>query len=49
MLGVGDEGHLELVPGQLRGPLDGGGVKPRHGGAGEGGEGEGSASHYDTV
>jgi hypothetical protein len=33
----------------LHGPFDGFGVQPRHSGAGECGEGKGSAGHSDTV
>ena len=49
MLGVGDEGQLELMPGQLGHPFDLDWVKPRHSDAGEGGKGKGSACHPDTV
>src|SRR5665811_1825871 len=49
MLRVFDEGNLELMSGTLRGALDCGGVEAWHCGAGEGGEGKGSASHCYTV
>ena len=49
MLRVRDEGHLELMPPYLHGPLDLYRVQPRHSGAGECGEGQGSAGHSDTV
>jgi len=49
MLGVRDEGDLELVPGPLGRPLDLGRVQPRHSGAGECGKSKGSAGHPDTV
>jgi len=49
MLGVLDESHLELMPGQLHDTLDFCGVQPGHSGAGKGGKGEGGAGHNDTV
>jgi len=49
MLCVFDEGNLELMSGALRDALDCRGVESWHGGAGEGGEGKGSASHRYTV
>ena len=49
MLGVLDEGNLELMSGTVDDALDVGGVEPWHGGAGDGGKGKGSTGHCYTV
>jgi hypothetical protein len=49
MLGVFDEGNLELMSGTLDDAVDVDRVESWHGGAGNGGEGKGSASHPYTV
>jgi hypothetical protein len=49
MLGVLDEGDLEPMSGSMGDALDAGWVEPWHGGAGNGGQGKGSASHHYTV